>query len=474
MTSGSTAAFEQRVAQALDDRVLQKTIRKRQDGRRDLQHRSAGELSDWDAWTSAVEAVSTHTLDHLDYYLAQFVDNLEARGGHVYFASTAGEATDYVSQLAQDRNVGLVVKSKSMLTEEIGLTVALEKTGATVLETDLGEFIIQLAHETPFHILGPASHKTLEEIRDLFEELSGEELPCAVPDLVAFARRYLREKFLAADMGVSGCNFAVASEGSIVLVTNEGNGRLCTSLPRIHVVIMGMERLVPTLESLEPALTVLPRSSQGVRSTAYVTVITGPRASEDEDGPEELHVVIVDNGRSRILAGRYRKVLSCMRCGACLDHCPVYRNIGGHAYGPVYSGPIGAVLNTLLGGIDAYPHLPFASSLCYACSDVCPARIPLADYLLSLRCDAHAAGLSEPAWRIGFRGYAEATLRPRFWGAGLRLAEICSRPWQRHQAIHKGPGLLANWTASRDLPALARQSFRESWRRASESDDWED
>jgi len=459
------AAFAQKSADALGDDVLQRTIRTRQDGRQERQRQAVAELPDWEAWKDAVSAIRAHTIEHLDLYLEQFADNVERRGGHVFFARDGTEARDYIAQVASKLDARLIVKAKSMLSEEIGLNDALSATGAEVVETDLGEFIIQLAHETPFHILGPASHKTLDEIRELFEALSGRQLEGGPVELAAFAREYLREKFLIADMGVSGCNFGVASEGSVVVVSNEGNARLTTSLPGTHVALMGLDRLVPDLESLGPMLTVLPRSANGVRSTAYVSIITGPRRPQDQDGPQDLHVVIIDNGRSRILGGPYREILKCIRCGACLDNCPVYRNIGGHAYGPVYSGPIGAVLTPLLKGLADHAHLPFASSLCYVCNDVCSARIPLADYLADLRADVVAGGLDNRIWRAGFRGFAEATRRPLVWESGLRMAGLGLRFWERDGVVRGGPSLLGRWTESRDLPGLAKHSFHERWRK---------
>lgn len=461
------------IERTLGDPVLQQTIRTRQDNRRDLQRQAAAELPDWEAWKEAVAELRSHTLAHLDAYLEEFVDNLERRGGQAYFAADAAEACDYVVSLASAKGASLIVKSKSMLSEEIRLNAALEAAGVQAIETDLGEFIIQLAHERPFHILGPASHKTLEQICALFHELTPEHLPPEPQALAAFARRYLREKFLSAQIGITGCNFAVASEGAIVLVTNEGNGRLCSTLPPTHVVLMGIERLVPDLSGLEPLLTVLPRSANGLRATTYMQIISGPRRSDREDGPRELHVVIVDNGRSRILGSSYRPILRCIRCGACLDNCPVYRSIGGHAYGPVYSGPIGAVLTPLLEGLDLYGHLPSASTLCGACDDVCSARIPLTDLLLDLRRDVVAKRLSARGWELGMRGFAEITRHPNLWSGAVRLAHLALRPWVRAGFIRRGLGPLHRWTAGRDFPAVPPRSFRALWRRGANTSERE-
>ena len=464
MSRATRAAFDEHVGRALGDATLQEVIRDGQDFMQVFHEQARGEL-DWPALLDQVEAVRSHTVENLDYYVDQFAANVEKRGGVVYFAATAQEARAHVLALARQRSAKLIVKAKSLLTEEIGLNAALEAAGIEVVETDLGEVIIQLAHEKPFHIVAPAIHKSLEQIRVLLSAAAGEELPADPAALTAFARRFLREKFFAADIGISGCNFGVASTGSVVLVTNEGNGRMTTTLPKTHVVVMGMERLVPDFESLEPILAVLPWMGGGTRMTSYVTAISGPRQAGDEDGPEELHVVIVDNGRSAILGGKYQKILNCIRCGACLDVCPVYRKIGGHAYGAAYSGPIGAVLTPLLDGFQHHPELPYASSLCGACSEICSARIPLADYLLELRADMVRLGSGSGAWQFGFRGFAETAVRPRVWDAAERLAGVVARPLTAGGAIRWAPGLPGLWTRTRDLPAVARQSFRRLWRR---------
>ena len=404
------------------------------------------------------------TLAHLDRYVDQFATNVESLGGQVFFAGDAAEARGYVSGLAREHGVRLVVKSKSMVTEEIELNSALEGVGVEVVETDLGEFIVQLAHERPFHIIGPAIHKSLEQIRDLFSSQAGREMQADAQVLTRYARDTLREKFFAAGMGITGCNFGVAATGSVVLVTNEGNGRMATTLPRIHVVVMGVERLVPTFPDLDAILKVLPRVGAGVRATAYVTAITGPRRRDETDGPEELHVVIVDNGRSRILGGKYEKILNCIRCGACLDVCPVYRKIGGHAYDAVYSGPVGAVLSPLLEGMARHPELVFASSLCGACTEACSARIPLAEYLRELREDYVADIAPETPWRVGFAAYGAVARRPRLWGA----LESVALPIVRHVAMAGGrlrlPGAIGAWTRTRDLPRPEMRSFRALWR----------
>ena len=393
--------FDRVVRATVDDEPLQEWLADYQAVEQEWYAWAHADLGDPEAWRDAVAAVRRHTITHLDQHLAEFAGNVERAGGHVFFAADAKEARDYVVELARRKKARRIVKAKSMVTEEIELDPALAAFGAEVTETDLGAYIVQLSGEKPYHITGPALHKTKPQIRELFSREAGEELPDDVEALTAFARRALREKFLSADIGITGCNVGVASTGTVVLVTNEGNGRMSSTLPPTHVVVMGMERLVPDWRSLEPVLTMLPRAGTGERATTYVTAITGPRRPDDVDGPEELHVVIVDNGRSGILGTKYEPVLNCIRCGCCADFCPVYRTMGGYAYESVYTGPIGAVLTPLLDGFEGHEHLPFASSLCGACQEACPARVPLADLLLELRADA--GGIPPCARRVEAR-----------------------------------------------------------------------
>ena len=460
--AASRRGFDARVCAALDDAALQAVLRGGQDYVQALAAPARAEPA-WGAALDEIARVRAETLAHLDRYVAQFADNVERAGGHVFVAADAAAAREHVVGLARERGVRRIVKSKSMVTEEIGLNPALEAAGAEVVETDLGEYIVQLSGERPFHILKPAIHLPVERIRALFSAAAGRDVGADPPSLTRYARDVLRGKFLAADMGITGANFGVAASGSIVLVTNEGNGRMTTTLPRTHVVVMGVERLVPALPDLEAILAVLPRAGVGLRTTAYVTAITGPRRPDEADGPEELHVVIVDNGRSRLLGGRYEQVLSCIRCGACLDVCPVYRKIGGHAYDAVYTGPIGAVLSPLLEGLDRHPDLPFASSLCGACTEVCSARIPLAEMIRELREDAVAQGLVSPAWGTGLAAYAEVTRRPRLWRALERLALPLLRRAPLSGPRLRGRGPLGPWSRERDFPRGEGRSFRAAW-----------
>src|SRR5690349_8974385 len=341
-------------------------------------------------------------IDDLDGHVARFTAALEGRGGTVFFAKTAEEASAYVAEVCKRKGAKLAAKSKSMASEEIGLNAALEAVGVKPVETDLGEYILQLAGEHPVHIVAPAIEKTKEEVAELISRVEGRPVEPELGALTQAARRQLRQAFMDADVGITGANFAVAETGTVVLVTNEGNGRLVSSLPRVHVAIMGMERLVADLADLAVLLRLLGRSGTGQRLTTYTTLLTGPRREGEVDGPEELHVVILDNGRSNLLGGRYEEMLACIRCGACLNVCPVYRKAGGAAYGPVYSGPMGAVLLPLLVGLDRAPTLPHASSLCGACTEACPVKIPLHELLLELRRDLVEQHLA-PWWeRLAF------------------------------------------------------------------------
>lgn len=410
-------------------------------------------LADIEALRERAHAIRMEVVDDLQGHVDRFTAALEARGGHVFFARTAEEASAYVAEVCTRAGAKLAAKSKSMATEEIGLNAALEAVGVTPVETDLGEYILQLAGEHPVHIVAPAIEKTAEQVAELLTAVDGEPVPAELEALTAAARRQLRETFLQADVGITGANFGVSSTGSVCLVTNEGNGRMVSSLPRVHVAIMGMERLVPTTADLAVLLRLLARSGTGQKLTVYTTLITGPRRPGEEDGPEEQHVVILDNGRTNLLHGRYREMLACIRCGACLNVCPVYRKTGGAAYGPVYSGPMGAVLLPLLVGLGEAPSLPHASSLCGACTEACPVKIPLHELLLDLRRDLVDEGVA-PWWeRLGFWAWSWA------WSSvwGYRLVTRLARLGQPLAGL-AGPGHV--WSAGRALPRFGRR-FRD-------------
>src|ERR1700754_5047134 len=347
---------------------------------------AAASLSNWEDLRSQARAVKDEVLLHLDQYLEAFVAKAESRGAKFHWARDAAEANSIILKLTQAHNAKTIVKSKSMTTEETHLNVALEDAGLQVVETDLGEYIIQLAEETPSHIIVPAIHKTKKQIAELFTSELGIPPTDDVDKLTSTARATLRDRFAAADIGISGVNFGIAETGTILIVENEGNIRLTTSLPRVHIAVMGIEKIIPRLADVDVFLKLLPRSGTGQRLTTYQSFITGTKRNPDDEGPEELHIVLLDNGRSRMLSHPVtRQSLACIRCGACLNACPVYQQIGGHAYGSVYPGPIGAVITPQLMGLEKTAQLPYASSLRGACRDVCPVKIDIPRLLLHLR-----------------------------------------------------------------------------------------
>ena len=407
--------------------------------------------------------IRLHALAHLDRLLARFADEVVSQGGRVHFAADAAEANQIVGGILREAGAELVVKAKSMVSEEIELNPHLEQEGIEVVETDLGEFIAQLAGDTPSHIIAPVLHMTRQDVGRLFAAELGVDYTDDPAQLNQIARHHLREIFLRADAGISGVNLGIADSGSIVVVTNEGNGRLTTTAPRVHIALMGMERIVPSWEDAAVVLEVLARSATGQRLSVYTNVVTGPRKVGEPDGPEELHVVIIDNGRSEILGGPTAEILACIRCGACLNVCPVFRTVGGHAYGTVYSGPVGSVVTPGLAGMDPWWDLPFASTLCGACEEVCPVRIKIPALLLELRAKAAAEGRL-PGWLDrGVARYARTASEPRRWRRAKRWAAVLARPLARRGWIRRLPGPGKGWTRYRDFPAPAPQSFGEWW-----------
>jgi L-lactate dehydrogenase complex protein LldF len=414
--------------------------------------------------------IKRQTIENLDYYLGQFADSVERNGGKVHWASSADEVCRIVVDIVQQSDAQEVVKGKTMVGEEVELNHALEAAGIRPVETDLGEFIIQLAGERPAHIVAPAIHKTREDVSDLFVKHIKSERTLVPEELTAIARRALREMFQKAGVGVSGANFAVAETGTVVTIENEGNIRMSTTVPRVHIALIGIEKLIPRLSDLGVFLRLLGRSGTGQKLTTYTSLLTGPRRA-GEDGPEEMHVVLVDNGRVKSLADpKMREMLYCLRCGACLNTCPVYRKIGGHAYGWVYSGPIGALVTPEFVGIGPARDLPFASSLCGACREVCPVKINIPDMLLHLRGEAqkHAPqyGKSLLSERLTFQLWAWAMRRPAVYALGSRFARWGQSLVARKGWIRKIPAYPASqWTKGRDFPALAPQTFRERWKK---------
>src|SRR5262245_5246778 len=398
-------------AQALADPLLQAALIRLTGTLMAGNQRGYAALADSEQLRDHAKRIKEHTLAHLDQYLEQLEASVQRLGGHVHWAADGAEARQIVQEIARKAGCNRAVKSKSMTSEEIHLNHALEAAGIEVTETDYGEFIIQLAGERPSHLVAPAVHHTRESVARVLSEKLGEPVSDDTRVLAMTGRRVLREKFRQADLGITGANFAVAETGTIVLITNEGNGRLTTTCPRVHVAIMGMEKVIPRLEDLPVFLKLLARAATGQPLSVYTTLITGPRRDGELDGAEEFHLVILDNGRSKILATPFRESLQCIRCGACLNACPVYRRIGGHAYGGVYSGPIGSILTPLFDSVSDNPHLPHASSLCGACQTACPVRINIPHMLIGLRELQHHHRPS-PLESLGYRLWSVVLRRP--------------------------------------------------------------
>ncbi|GAX89528.1 LutB/LldF family L-lactate oxidation iron-sulfur protein [Effusibacillus lacus] len=461
--------LKERMKHAIADETLIAAVKKTTDRLEGGKLSSSEALGNWEEWRKQGSRIRSHVVEHLDYYLGQLIENVKKRGGHVHIADSAKEAVDIFLRITREKNAKSVIKSKSMVSEEVHVNKALEDIGVEVIESDLGEYIIQLFGEAPSHIIVPAIHKNRYQIKDKFNEISGENLTEDTPTLTAFARRQLRKAFLQADIGVSGCNFAIAETGSIVMFTNEGNGRMVTTLPPVHVAFMGMERLIPSFEDLETFVNLLPRSATGQKITTYVSVINGARQEGDLDGAQEFHLIIVDNGRSKILGDEeFQEVLNCIRCGACLNVCPVYRHIGGHAYGDVYPGPIGAVLTPLLrDDMETWGDLPYASSLCGACTEACPVRIPLHDMLVRHRARYVKLGLA-PKWeQMAFKAWSKTFARPGRYKLSMKAARLMVPFMARDGFIEKGPLNMMGWTHARHFPSPAKQSFREQWSKLS-------
>ncbi len=455
--------FKPRSVAALHDASLQQALDRARDGFVAKRAAQVDALSEFEALRETASTLKDHVLDHLDHYLERYEAAVVAAGGHVHWARDDAEARRIILDICRRVDARTVTKGKSMVSEEIGINAALIDAGLAVVETDLGEYIIQLAGEAPSHIIAPAVHKTREQVSDLFQKAHGGPRLTEIADLVDAARLALREHYFQADVGITGGNFLIAETGSSLIVTNEGNGDLTQTLARVHIVTAGIERVVPTLDDATLFLRLLARSATGQETETYTTISTGPKRSEDLDGPDEYHVVLVDNGRSRMLAGPYREMLRCIRCGACMNHCPVYGAIGGHAYGWVYPGPMGSVLTPLIKGLDAAYDLPNACTLNGRCATVCPVKIPLPDLLRKLRHQQVTQAVTPRRQRYALALWRHLATRPRLYHAVERLAaRLLARLGGHNGSLRRLPGA-RGWTAGRDLPAPTGRTFLERW-----------
>lgn len=473
MKIGSKPFFD-RVDDALENDFMRNAMASAQDrlrGRKLAATDLDEDIGDWEEWRSAGEEIRRHTLENLDFYLNQLSETFSKKGGHVYFADTAEDATRYIQEVAKKKNAKKITKAKSMVTEEIGLNEALEKIGCEVYETDLAEYILQIDdHDRPSHIVVPSLHKNKEQIRDTFRDKAGYTGTEEPRELTAFARSQLREVFLEADIGITGCNFAVADSGSICLVTNEGNANMVTTFPDTQISVMGMERIVPTWEELDVLVNLLSRSAVGQKITTYVTNLT-PQLQEDSvDAPKEFHLVILDGGRSNALGTEFQSALHCIRCAACVNVCPVYRQIGGHAYGSIYQGPIGAVLSPILGGYEEYGELPFASSLCAACTEACPVRIPLHEQLIRHR-ENYVAQKGKNSEKMAMKAFGIGASSPSLFQGAVKGLPSIMKPFVKEESISSGPGPMKLWTAVREFPAPGKSNFRNWFKHHKEGGD---
>ena len=470
-----SAEFDQKIHATLADANLQLAIYTATGRLKEKRIETVSDavLPDYQELRSQANAIKKHAIENLDHYLEEFERNVEAHGGKVVYCKDGTEVSDFVLALAKERGAQLIVKSKSMTTEEVDLNERLEHHGLESVETDLGEYILQLAHEKPYHIVAPALHKTRYDVAEIFTRRLNVPNEVVIEKQTAIARAVLREKFLAADIGISGANFLVADSGAVVIVENEGNARLTTTAPKIHIAVAGIEKVIPRAQDLATFLKLLARSATGQLLSVYTSFLSGPRRAGEVDGPEEFYVVLLDNGRTKLLPDRSkRQSLYCIRCGACLNTCPVYRKIGGHSFPWVYSGPIGAIITPQFMGVGHEPGLPFASSLCGACGEVCPVKIDIPKILLELRSDVKKSETREKQNRLeklAFRAFAWLMTHPRFYELAGRMAAAMAPygdgGWIRSLPPSMNLGPVRAWLSQRDLPPPPARSFREMWRR---------
>lgn len=463
----TSPAFKENAHEALGDAALQRALGNVEKGFVEKRRKAAGKLPEFEALRDSARDIKNHTLAHLDLYLETYETRVTEAGGHVHFAPTSADARQIVLDICKRVGAKTIAKGKSMISEEIDLNGHLEAAGVTPVETDLGEYIIQLRGERPSHIVAPVIHLNRDQIETNFraahEDLPADRDLSAPESLLAEARAMLRQKFLAADVGLTGANFLVAETGSSIVVTNEGNGDLSQTLPKVHIVLASIEKLVPTLEDASQMLRVLARSATGQEITVYTTFSTGPRRPGDPDGPEEYHVVLLDNGRSAMLGGEFREMLRCIRCAACMNHCPVYHAVGGHAYGWVYPGPMGSVLSPSLIGVDKAGHLPNASTFCGRCESVCPVRIPLPKLMRHWREREFERHLSPAPVRAGLAFWGYFATRPRLYRFATRIAMRALSLAGRRKGRFASLPLAGGWTNARDFAAPQGDTFQARW-----------
>jgi L-lactate dehydrogenase complex protein LldF len=460
-------AFKENARAALGNANLQKALTLMRSGFPERRAAAIARLPEFEALREEAKAIKDHVLEHLDFYLETFEQQVTARGGQVHWCRTPQEARETVLAICRRLDAKTVTKGKTMIAEEIALNDYLEENGVTPVETDLGEYIIQIRKEYPSHVIAPAIHLVKEQVAASFRATHTDLDPNRVleeaPTLVAEARAVLRQKFLAADVGITGANFCIAETGSTIIVTNEGNGDLTQTLTKAHIVLASLEKLVPTLEDVSTILRVLARSATGQEFSTYTTVSTGPRRPEDTDGPGEFHVVFLDNGRSAMLGTEFQDMLRCIRCGACMNHCPVYATVGGHAYGWVYPGPMGAVLTPTLVGIGEAGHLPNASTFCGRCESVCPMKIPLPKMMRHWREREFEKQLSPAAYRYGLKLWAFFASHPPLYQAATALVTRLLGWVGGSRGRFRSLPLAQGWTQGRDMPAPEGRSFMSLW-----------
>ncbi|MDX1736759.1 MAG: LutB/LldF family L-lactate oxidation iron-sulfur protein [Alphaproteobacteria bacterium] len=460
--------FKKNASGALKNENLQQALAKLKVGFVERRAAAAEKLPEFEALRDQARDIKNHCLQNIDLYLEKFEENVESQGGQVHWARNSHEACQTILDICKSVDAKMVTKGKSMVSEEIGLNTALENAGLEVVETDLGEYIIQLRKEAPSHIIAPAVHVLKEQVEEDFRAAHGDldpERQLSEPtQLIHEARSVLRQKYLDSDVGITGANFLVAETGTSIIVTNEGNGDLTQTLPKVHIVIASMEKIIPTLEDASAVLRVLARSATGQEFSAYTTFSSGPKRPDDPDGPEEYHVVILDNGRSAMLGTEYQDMLRCIRCGACMNHCPVYGAVGGHAYGWVYPGPMGSVLTPGFIGIEEAGHLPNASTFCGRCEEVCPMRIPLPKMMRHYRMQEYENRKPADTARLALKIYGFLASRPKMWQMVVKVKSVLAYRFSGGKGrFVKLPLWMSGWTDHRDMPSSQGRSFQSLW-----------